>query len=196
MIILLNLAESALFSLVEFPDGIYVFQFNLSGELMPISRERQLSRKHQQDLFTIDSEKNKFRELISASLKKIKKRREEEPMLAVREHCQQNTKILDLSGSFDASSKLGLEVAILGAKEMGCQHIILNFSEITWIDSMGLGQLFLWYHKMRPNHVHLSIVSPQPTVKDLLESTHLSEIVPIYQSEKEAVEAQLQTPYV
>lgn len=117
-------------------------------------------------------------------------------MLAVREHCQQNTKILDLSGSFDASSKLGLEVAILGAKEMGCHHIILNFSEITWIDSMGLGQLFLWYHKMRPNHVHLSIVSPQPTVKDLLESTHLSEIVPIYQSEKEAVEAQPQTPYV
>jgi anti-anti-sigma factor len=117
-------------------------------------------------------------------------------MLAVREHCQHNTKILDLSGSFDASSKLGLEVAILGAKEMGCQHIILNFSEITWIDSMGLGQLFLWYHKMRPNHVHLSIVSPQPTVKDLLDSTHLSEIVPIYQSEKEAVEAQPQTPYV
>jgi len=110
-------------------------------------------------------------------------------MLAIREHCLHNTKILDLSGRFDANSKLGLEIAILGAKEMGCQHIILNFSDITWIDSMGLGQLFLWYHKMRPNHTHLSIVSPQPTVKDLLESTHLAEIVPIYQSEKEAVEA-------
>ena len=72
---------------------------------------------------------------------------------------------------------------------MGCQHIVLNFSEITWIDSTGLGQLFLWYHNMRLKHVHISIVSPQPTVKDLLESTHLSEIVPIYRSEKEAVEA-------
>ncbi|HBP88572.1 MAG TPA: STAS domain-containing protein [Nitrospirales bacterium] len=115
-------------------------------------------------------------------------------MLAVREHSQHNTKILDLSGCFDANSKLGLEVAILGAKEMGCQHIILNFSDISWIDSLGLGQLFLWYHKMRPHHVHLSIVSPQPTVKDLLESTHLSEIVPIYQSENEALEAHLQSP--
>jgi len=110
-------------------------------------------------------------------------------MLAVREHCHHHTKILDLSGRFDANSKLGLEVAILGAKEMGCQHIVLNFSDITWIDSMGLGQLFLWYHNMRLNHVHLSIVSPQPTVKDLLESAHLSDIVPIYQSEKEALEA-------
>jgi anti-sigma B factor antagonist len=110
-------------------------------------------------------------------------------MLAVREHIYHHTKILDLSGRFDANSKLGLEVAILGAKEMGCQHIVLNFSDITWIDSMGLGQLFLWYHNMRVNHVHLSIVSPQPTVKDLLESAHLPDIVPIYQSEKEAVEA-------
>jgi len=115
-------------------------------------------------------------------------------MLAVREHCHDNTKILDLSGRFDANSKLGLEVAILGAKEMGCQHIVLNFSEITWIDSTGLGQLFLWYHNMRLKHVHISIVSPQPTVKDLLESTHLSEIVPIYQSEKEAVEAHTPSP--
>jgi len=115
-------------------------------------------------------------------------------MLAVREHCHLNTKILDLSGRFDANSKLGLEVAILGAKEMGCQHIVLNFSDITWIDSTGLGQLFLWYHNMRLNHVHLSIVSPQPTVKDLLESAHLSEIVPIYQSEKEAVEARTISP--
>lgn len=114
-------------------------------------------------------------------------------MLAVREHYHHNTKILDLSGRFDVQSKLGLEVAILGAKEMGCQHIVLNFSDITWIDSMGLGQLFLWYHNMRLNHVHLSIVSPQPTVKVLLEAAHLSEIVPIYHSEKEAVEAHTST---
>jgi anti-sigma B factor antagonist len=115
-------------------------------------------------------------------------------MLAVREHSHQNTKILDLSGRFDAYSKLGLEVAILGAKEMGCQHIVLNFSDITWIDSSGLGQLFLWYHNMRLEHVHLSIVSPQSAVKNLLESVHLSEIVPIYQSEREAVEAHATPP--
>ena len=119
------------------------------------------------------------------------KKDEEESMLAVREHYHHNTKILDLSGRFDVNSKIGLEVAILGAKEMGCQHIVLNFSHITWIDSMGLGQLLLWYHNMRLNHVHLSIVSPQPTVKNLLEAVHLSEIVPIYHSEKEAVEAHI-----
>ena len=108
-------------------------------------------------------------------------------MLAVREHCQHTTKILELSGSFDANSLLGLEAAILGAKEMGCDHIILNFSEITWIDSAGLGKLFLWYHNMKPNHVKLSIVSPQTLVKNLLECAHIPDIVPIFQSEEEAV---------
>jgi len=107
-------------------------------------------------------------------------------MLAVREHCQHNTKILELSGSFDANSLLGLEAVILGAKEMGCHHIILNFAEITWIDSAGLGQLFLWYHNMKPSHIQLSIVSPQMIVKNLLESAHIPGIIPIYQSEEEA----------
>ena len=108
-------------------------------------------------------------------------------MLAIREHCQHKTKILELSGSFDANSLLGLEATILGAKEMGCHHIILNFSEITWIDSAGLGQLFLWYHNMKPNHIQLSIVSPQTIVKNLLESAHIPEIVPVYHSEEEAL---------
>jgi anti-anti-sigma factor len=115
-------------------------------------------------------------------------------MLAVREHCYHNTKVLDLSGRFDAQSKLGLEVAILGAQEMGCHHIVLNFSDITWIDSAGLGQLFLWYHNMKIHQMHLSIVSPQSAVKNLLESAHLSDIVPIYQSEREAMEAHTTHP--
>jgi len=73
MTILLNLDEFTLFSLVEFPDEIYVFSFNLSGELMLIFRERQLSRTHHQDLFTIGPENNSISKLISASHMGIKK---------------------------------------------------------------------------------------------------------------------------
>jgi anti-anti-sigma factor len=154
---------------------VYLYTITLSGELMLDIPGRQL--------FSIKEQDNRRRSMTK-----------EEPMLVVREHCHHNAKILELSGHFDANSKLGLEVAILGANEMGCQHIVLNFSNITRIDSMGLGQLFLWYHNMRLKHVHLSIVSPQPTVKDLLESAHLSDIVPIYQSENEAMEAHATSP--
>lgn len=110
-------------------------------------------------------------------------------MLTVKEHSQRNIKVLELSGRFDSHSKLGLEAAILGAQEIGCEHIILNFSNITWIDSVGLGQLFLWYHRMRPNRIRLSIVSPQETVRQLLELANLPEVMPIYQTEDEAIQA-------
>lgn len=108
-------------------------------------------------------------------------------MLTVKEHVRRDTKVLELSGRFDYDSKLGLEVAILGAQEIGCQHIILNFSNITWIDSMGLGQMFLWYHRMKPDRIRLSIVSPQTHVRELLECANLPQVIPIYQSEEEAV---------
>lgn len=108
-------------------------------------------------------------------------------MLTVKEHFQRNTKVLELSGRFDYHSKLGLEAAILGAQEIGCEQVILNFSNITWIDSVGLGQLFLWYHRMRPNRIRLSIVSPQAAVRQLLECSNLPDVVPIYHTEEEAI---------
>ncbi len=108
-------------------------------------------------------------------------------MLTVKEHFLQDTKILELSGRFENNSKIGLEVAILGAQEIGCRHIILNFSNITWIDSVGLGQMFLWYHRMKPAGIQLSIVSPQAPVRELLEHANLPEVVPVYQTEEEAV---------
>jgi anti-anti-sigma factor len=116
-------------------------------------------------------------------------------MLTVREHVLQDTKILELSGRFDYQSKLGIEVAILGAQEIGCRHIVLNFSNITWIDSVGLGQMFLWYHRLKPERIRLSIVSPQATVRELLEFANLPQVVPVYQSEEEAVAARGRWPH-
>jgi anti-anti-sigma factor len=115
-------------------------------------------------------------------------------MLTVREHVLQDTKILELSGRFDHQAKLGIEVAILGAQEIGCQHIVLNFSNITWIDSVGLGQMFLWYHRMKPGRIRLSIVSPQAPVRELLEFANLPQVIPVYQSEEEAVAARGRWP--
>lgn len=110
-------------------------------------------------------------------------------MLTVKEHVHQDTKILELSGRFDYQSKVGIEVAILGAQEIGCRHIVLNFSNITWIDSVGLGQMFLWYNRLKPERIHLSIVSPQAAVRELLELANLPQVVPIFQTEEEAVAA-------
>ena len=108
-------------------------------------------------------------------------------MLQVREQIDQHTTLLALTGKLDQQSTLGIEALILGAKEMGCQHVILDFSGLIAIDSVGLGQLFLWYHKMKPHHLRLSIVRPSPCVRDVLELSHIPDIVPIYPTEEEAI---------
>lgn len=109
-------------------------------------------------------------------------------MLQVREQSQHQTKVLTLTGQFNRHTTTGIQARILAARETGCQHIILDFSGVIEIDSTGLGELFIWYHNMRPHRVEISIVKPQDHVRNQLDWAHLSEIVPIYASEEEAVE--------
>ena len=109
-------------------------------------------------------------------------------MLQVREQNQHQTKVLTLTGQFKRNTTSGIQAQILAAQETGCQHIILDFWGINEIDSTSLGELFLWYHNMRPHRVQISIVKPQDHIRNHLDLAHLSEIVPIYTSEEEAVE--------
>lgn len=108
-------------------------------------------------------------------------------MLAFGKYHHPSVRVLNLSGRLDAHFKLGLEALIAEAETNQCRHVILNFSDITWIDLGGLGQVFVWYHNLKANQVRLSIVSPQPMVRQLLESANLPEIIPIYQSVPEAM---------
>ena len=109
-------------------------------------------------------------------------------MLQVREEQHHHTNVLALTGQFSRDTTTGIQARILGAKEMGYQDVILDFSGVTGIDSTGLGELFLWYHNMRPHHVQISVVKPPPYIRYHLDWSHISEIVPIYASEEEAVE--------
>ncbi|RMH33520.1 MAG: anti-sigma factor antagonist [Nitrospirae bacterium] len=97
--------------------------------------------------------------------------------------------VIALRGQLGHSAKLGLEVAILGAQEAHARHIILDFSDVTWVDSAGLGKLLLTYHHLNRKKVGISIVNPKPEVHEVLELVKLSQIVPIYLSIDDAVHA-------
>ena len=107
-------------------------------------------------------------------------------MLQVGEQHQHKAKVIALAGQFCRKTTTGIQARILAAQESGCHHIILDFTGVTQIDSTGLGELFLWYHNMRPHQVQISIVKPPISIRNHLDWSHLSEIVPIYESEEEA----------
>ena len=108
-------------------------------------------------------------------------------MLQVHTHQHSHSKIIALAGPFSRHTTTGIQARIWAAQESGCHHIILDFSGVTEIDSTGLGELFLWYHNMRPLHVMISIIKPPTDIRNHLDWAHLSEIVPIYESEQEAI---------
>jgi len=115
-------------------------------------------------------------------------------MLQVREQQHHTTKVFTLTGQYGRRTTPGIQARILGAKEIGIHHIILDFSGVTEIDSTGLGELFLWYHHMRPlripHLVQISIVKPPTHIWNQLDlgHVHFSEFVPIYESPEDAVE--------
>ena len=108
-------------------------------------------------------------------------------MLQVREQHHPQTKVIALAGQFSRHTTSGIHERIWAAHESGCHLIILDFSGVTKIDSTGLGELFLWYHNLRPHHVQISIVKPPTNIRNHLDWSHLSEIVPIYDTEQDAI---------
>ena len=107
----------------------------------------------------------------------------------VSTHVKEDIYVITLCGQFGYKAKLGLEVAILGAQEARAKHIILEFSEVSWVDSAGLGKLLLTYHHLNRRKVAISIVNPKPEIREILELVDIPRIVPIYASVEEAIHA-------
>ncbi len=107
-------------------------------------------------------------------------------MLQVRERQHHSTKVLTLTGQFTHDTTTGIQAKILGAKEVGYQHVILDFSGISEIDVRGIGELLFWYHNRKPNFVQVSIVNPPTLIWNQLDLGHVSEFVQIFASQEEA----------
>ena len=90
--------------------------------------------------------------------------------------------MITLGACIDAQAEHLLESAVYEAQEAHGQHIILNLQALTTIDSRGLGKLFLTYHHLNRQKIRMSMVNPQPTVREMLEFVNFSKLVRIYDS--------------
>ncbi len=67
-----------------------------------------------------------------------------------------------------------------------CDLVILNLSEIEFIDSRGLGA-FVMLVKNKPEHVQIAICEPTEDVLTAFKLTRLDKIIPMYDSEESAI---------
>lgn len=96
--------------------------------------------------------------------------------------------ILDLKGKITiGSGDLELRNAVHDAVNGGAKNILVNLSEVTTIDSSGVGELVSSYTTVTNRGARLKLVSLPAKVQDVLTVTQLITVFDVYDTEDEAI---------
>ena len=102
-----------------------------------------------------------------------------------------NATIVDLHGRLDAAARWNFKAIMNQCCVTEEHYLVLNLKRLSYVDSAGLGFMVLAFVKYTGMNRSMSWVEPQGHVKVLLDSLAIATMVPIYDSEAEALEAVL-----
>ncbi len=97
-------------------------------------------------------------------------------------------RVVELEGEIDVYTSTQLKQEIADIIAQGAKYIILNLSQVEYLDSTGLGLLIGALKRLRENQGNLFIVSPSVRIVRVFEITGLYKIFKIYATEAEAAE--------
>jgi anti-sigma B factor antagonist len=97
--------------------------------------------------------------------------------------------IIDIKGEINAQSESVLMEAYSQASLSGIRSIILNFSELEYMNSSGIGLLVTLLIRVRRQNQRLLAFGLTDHYRQIFELTRLNEAIGLYNSEKEAVSA-------
>ena len=93
---------------------------------------------------------------------------------------------LELAGRMDFHARSSFMTAVDQAAQSKPHSILMNFSDVTFIDSAALGGLVLAQRRFQRIGGKLGIIAPMGFVRDILELTEIHEWIPIFTCEDEA----------
>jgi anti-sigma B factor antagonist len=96
--------------------------------------------------------------------------------------------IVDLRGPVSlGETSLLLRRTIHELLEGGRTKIILNFQEVTLIDSAGIGELAGAYQPLKSRGAKLKLLNPPKKIQGLLQITQLDKVFEVYTDEQIAI---------
>ena len=96
--------------------------------------------------------------------------------------------IVDLSGLLKlGESSVVLRTAISELIAKQCSKIVLNFHDVTEIDSAGIGELVAAYTTVKSKNGRLKLLQPPQKVSNMLKLTQLLRVIDVYTDEDAAV---------
>jgi anti-sigma B factor antagonist len=99
------------------------------------------------------------------------------------------TYIIDIKGEINAFAEKFLMDAYTLATEQGAKNIILNFSDLEYMNSSGIGLLVTLLIRANRQKQKLMASGLSEHYRQIFELTRLNEAISIYPNEKEAVDS-------
>jgi anti-anti-sigma factor len=110
-------------------------------------------------------------------------------MVVSERSLNEDTVVETFVGRFDQHARQDFKWRIDHAIQQGYRYVILNMVAVSFIDSAALGWLVLAQRRFQRIGGRLGIVAPVGFVRDILELTEISEWIPIFTSEEEALQS-------
>jgi len=90
--------------------------------------------------------------------------------------------VIDMSGVLTVYDE-GLRDFIRQLLDSGERRLVLNVAAISYLDSAGLGKLVSQYVTVKSAGGDISLLSPGPRIRELLQITRLNTVFTIFESE-------------
>jgi anti-sigma B factor antagonist len=96
--------------------------------------------------------------------------------------------VISLAGEVDLYTAPEFKQQLLEVINQGARHVVVDFSDTTFIDSTTLGVLVGGVKRLRTNDGQLSLVCSDRNIKKIFEITGLDRVFTIYPTRNEALE--------
>jgi anti-sigma B factor antagonist len=90
--------------------------------------------------------------------------------------------VLMVSGEVDLATSPDLDVAIIGALESGTESLVIDLTNVTFMDSSGLGVIVRGLKRCREADKDLDLVISNERVLKVFGITGLDQVIPIHAS--------------
>jgi anti-anti-sigma factor len=97
--------------------------------------------------------------------------------------------VVTAAGEIDVETAGSLASAVAEALEAGHQRVLVDFADVTFIDSTGLGVLVKSHRKAESLSAFFAVVHPTPQTRKLIAVLGLDQLLHVYDSEEEALGA-------
>ena len=110
-----------------------------------------------------------------------------DPNLEVRSRTELGASVLSIEGDIDLASSQMLLSQMLREGTAAAKTVVADLSEVSFLDSSGLGALVTAHERIRDSGGELRLVIPVQNVRKVFEITGLTSVFSIYPTLSEAL---------